>query len=245
MPEHPKSRTLAQMSNGVLGYPISKDSSDIIIKNAKKWLQTGRFQHITTLNPQIVMAARRNRHIHDHILDSICIVPDGVGVQWAYTRQNDDPINKLAGIDLMTDIIASGQFSIYLVGASKENIEAAAQNIASRYPQTSLLGHHHGYFDHPSKLISDIQHKKPDFIFVGLGCPKQEEFLIQLKPHLYHGIGMGVGGCIDIFADAKKRAPEWMVNSKMEWLYRGITEPKRILNWGYFPSYLWTVLNEK
>ncbi|WP_369405030.1 WecB/TagA/CpsF family glycosyltransferase [Piscibacillus salipiscarius] len=138
------------------------------------------------------------------------------------------------------------QKSVYLLGAKEHVVEKAATKIKNKYPNLVLAGYHHGYIDiNDSKIINQIQEAKPDFVFVALGYPKQEEWIYTHKEKLDKGIVMGVGGSFDIWAGEAKRAPKVWLKLNLEWLYRLVTNPTRIKRMVQLPKFLIHVLRGK
>ncbi len=110
---------------------------------------------------------------------------------------------------------------IYLLGASEENLKACAANIIRDYPKINIVGYHNGFFDleDPKEILEEIKNKKPLALFVAMGCPRQEKFIVKYMDQLPCKIYMGVGGSFDVIAEKVNRAPRWMINIGMEWAY--------------------------
>ena len=95
------------------------------------------------------------------------------------------------------------------------------------------------------KILEDIKSKKPLALFVAMGCPRQENFIIKYMDELPCKIYMGVGGSFDVIAEKVNRAPRWMINIGMEWAYRVIKEPFRNKRLGSIPRFLCLVLKDR
>ena len=108
------------------------------------------------------------------------------------------------------------------------------------FPEINIAGYRDGYFDidNPFELLEDIKEKKPYAIFVAMGCPRQEEFIVSYMNELPCKIFMGVGGSFDVIAEKVNRAPKWMIKLGLEWLYRVLKEPWRIKRLGSIPKFL-------
>lgn len=108
-------------------------------------------------------------------------------------------------------------------------IKRAYANAIDKF-NAKVVGYNHGYFDsHEEETIVDkINLLSPDVLFVGLGCPKQEEFIDKYKDKLNVKLIVAVGGSFDVLAERVKRAPRWMISLGLEWLYRVMVEPVRI-----------------
>ena len=137
--------------------------------------------------------------------------------------------------------------SIYLLGASEENLKTCVANIVRDYPDIKIAGYHNGFFDlnNPGIILEEIKEKKPTALFVAMGCPRQETFIIKYMNDLPCKIFMGVGGSFDVIAEKVNRAPKWMINIGMEWAYRVAKEPWRIKRLGSIPKFIWTVAKSR
>ena len=120
--------------------------------------------------------------------------------------------------------------SVYFLGASDEVLNIFIKNVRKKYKNINIAGYHHGYIDieNCDYIINDIKSKQPTIIFVAMGSPKQEIFITKYMNELPCKIFMGVGGSFDVISETTKRAPLWIINSNLEWLYRILKEPVRI-----------------
>lgn len=137
--------------------------------------------------------------------------------------------------------------SIYLLGASEENLKACVANIVMDFPKINIAGYHNGFFDlnNPKEILEEIKEKKPMAIFVAMGCPRQENFIVKYMDELPCKIFMGVGGSFDVIAEKVNRAPRWMINIGMEWAYRVSKEPWRIKRLGSIPKFIGIVIKNR
>ena len=154
---------------------------------------------------------------------------------------------RLPGIEMMESILKycnNAKKSIYLLGSNSENVEKAAKNIQKIYPNIVISGYHDGYFDDTEELriVDKINEVKPDILFVAMGAPKQEKWMYKHRKILNVKVSMGVGGALDVWAGAVKRAPKLFRKIGLEWLYRIITNPKRIKRSFMLPQFLFKVL---
>ena len=136
---------------------------------------------------------------------------------------------------------------IYLIGTTDENLKACVANLVANYPKINILGYKNGYFDinNSDEILKDIKEKKPYALFVAMGCPRQEEFIVKYMNELPCRIFMGVGGSFDVIAEKVNRAPNWMIKLGLEWMYRVLKEPWRIKRLGSIPKFLMLVTRGK
>lgn len=232
----------------VLGYEIfSEDKNSLIekIKTAKGKL------HIISGNPEVLTNGLNDKVLFENFTskESI-IIPDGIGVVIAAKIIKNPVSEKIAGIDVFKDILEycneSGK-SVYLLGAKEEVLMKCADNLKNIYNNSIICGFHNGFFDieNCDDIIADINDKKPFALFVAMGSPRQEKFIVKYMENLNVNIFMGVGGCFDVFSGETKRAPKWMISLGLEWLYRVAKEPFRIKRLGVIPEFLMKVIKER
>lgn len=207
--------------------------------------------HIVSGNPEVLYTGLNDKNLFDNFTsDKSLIIPDGVGVQISAKILKTPVEEKIAGIELMKKILEKCEDSgegIYLLGASEENLKACVANILRDYPRINISGYHNGFFDldNPREILEEIKEKKPMAVFVAMGCPKQEKFIVRYMDELPCKIFMGVGGSFDVIAEKVNRAPRWMIDIGMEWAYRVAKEPWRIKRLGSIPKFLWLVVKDR
>jgi N-acetylglucosaminyldiphosphoundecaprenol N-acetyl-beta-D-mannosaminyltransferase len=224
----------------LFGYPFANLSYSEVLAKIDPLLAAPQFHYFVTLNPEILLQSEQNLDLKTSILKADCIFADGIGLILGAFFLTRKKLSKITGSDLINKILAQKKYSFYFCGAKPEVIFKAVAAVKKTFPQSKILGFHHGYYsaNEEEKIILEIQTLKPDFILLGLGAPKQEILLNKLKSKLNHGIGIGIGGVFDVLSGQKKRAPKFLQKLGLEWLYRGIIEPKRIKRWFFIPKFL-------
>jgi N-acetylglucosaminyldiphosphoundecaprenol N-acetyl-beta-D-mannosaminyltransferase len=204
---------------------------------------------VVTANPEIVMEADKDTAYASVVNSADYIIADGIGVVIASRILGNPLPERIAGYDLLLQLLREGNeknWSAYFLGAKREVIEKAVNNIKETYPYLNISGWHDGYFDWSSSNIADeIAEKKPDLIFVALGFPRQEQWIAQNMNNFDKGIFMGVGGSFDVIAGEVKRAPIIWQRMNLEWLYRLLKQPSRWRRMLVLPLFLNKILNEK
>jgi len=188
-------------------------------------------QFIVTANPEIVMATKNNEPYKQIVQSATNIVPDGIGILLAAKRKKTPLQERIAGFDLFMDMLVyanENNATCYFLGATEETNKKAVENIQKQYPNIRILGRHHGYISLDDKeLAEEISTLQPDFIFVALGFPKQEEWIDSYSNLFQKGIFIGLGGSFDVLAGNVKRAPEIWIKLRLEWFYRIALQPTR------------------
>ena len=207
--------------------------------------------HIISGNPEVLYRGLDDKVLFNNFIsDDALIIPDGVGTQIAAKMLKTPVSEKIAGIEIMKEIITKCEEagdSIYLVGAEEETLKTCVENLKKDHPKLIIAGYKNGFFDldNCDELLADIKRKKPKVLFVAMGCPRQEKFIIKYFNELPVEIFMGVGGSFDVIADKVKRAPRWMINVGCEWAYRVAKEPWRIKRLGSIPKFLLKVASSR
>jgi len=227
----------------VLGMPVNV--CDDVFAAASGLFERGGGQ-IVTLNAEMTMAALADPALAGAIRGADLVIPDGAGVVWALGRQGIK-VRRAPGIELARQLLehaAAQQWRVALVGSSPQVLEKLCHILAKEIPGIQLVIAIHGYND-PQAWPAIEQHLlslHPDLTLVALGVPRQELW-IQSLPHPLVGIWMGVGGSFDVWAGTKKRAPRWMGQMHLEWLYRLIKEPTRWRRMLALPAFMRAVLS--
>lgn len=204
---------------------------------------------IVTANPEIVMHTKQDPDYKKIVQSADYVVADGVGILLAGKWLNKPIVERVAGFDLMMELLTFANSTgkkVYLLGGREETNEKAASAIKRDFPHLHLVGNHHGYFDWADHTIrKEIQALEPDFVFVALGYPKQEQWIEENLPSFSKGVFMGVGGSVDVLAGEVKRAPEVWRNLKLEWLYRLLKQPSRWRRMLAIPKFVFEILKIK
>lgn len=216
----------------ILGFNVSTQNEEKLLDNIFNDYKNNNQLFIVNINPEIIVANHKNKQIKDIFNKQKYQIPDGAGVVWASKRKKGNIKNRITGIDFMLQICEKSQeysSKIFLYGGKEKIAAKAAEELKLQYPQINIAGTCNGYEDE-NKVIDKIQKSNADILFVGIGSPKQEEFIIKNKDKLKNvKILMPVGGSFDVISKNKKRAPKWIIKLNLEWFYRLLQEPKRIL----------------
>ncbi|MBV7274185.1 WecB/TagA/CpsF family glycosyltransferase [Clostridiaceae bacterium UIB06] len=204
--------------------------------------------NIISGNPEVLYNGLNDHELFNNFTGNrSVIIPDGVGTVVASKIIRKPVKEKIAGIEVMEEIIKKcekEEKSIYLLGSKEEILQGCIQNLKNKYKGLNIVGSHNGYFDlnNCQDIIKDIQQKKPYALFVAMGSPRQDNFIINNMDNLTCKIFMGVGGSFDVFSGKVNRAPKWMIKLGLEWLYRVSKEPERIKRLISIPKFLFKVI---
>jgi N-acetylglucosaminyldiphosphoundecaprenol N-acetyl-beta-D-mannosaminyltransferase len=206
----------------------------------------------TSVNAYTIVSLQNDNALRAAINKSSLVNIDGMSVVWALKVLGHKNITKASCPDIFNRLIELSSekgYKPFFLGTTPEIIESAMINLKSKYPTLQIAGYHHGYFkDEESEKIAElIRASKADMLFLGISSPKKELFSDKYSEYMQIPYTFGVGGVFDILANVTKRAPVWMQNSGLEWLYRFIQEPRRM--WRRYMignvKFIWIVLKEK
>jgi N-acetylglucosaminyldiphosphoundecaprenol N-acetyl-beta-D-mannosaminyltransferase len=165
------------------------------------------------------------------------VIPDGMPLVWAMNARGAGLRDRVYGPTFTRRFLAScpGDKTHYLVGGSEECGRRFRERMLALNPSLNFIGGYHGrcsldgLLDHQVVVLAEIVEKRPDFIWVGLGTPKQYGWIARIKPLLDHGVLLAVGFAFDVNAGMKTDAPLWMQRLGLTWLYRMASEPRRLI----------------
>ncbi|MGN6298373.1 MAG: WecB/TagA/CpsF family glycosyltransferase [Ginsengibacter sp.] len=208
--------------------------------------------HHVVINAVKVVNAQKDEKLRDSIVSCDIINADGQGIIWASQLLNKPLPERVAGIDLMENLVelaAQRKYRIFFLGAKEEILQKVIQTYSKKYGSEIIAGYNNGYFkpDEEEKIARKIADSHADILFVAMSSPKKEIFLNTYKDLINTPFIMGVGGSFDVVSGLVKRAPKWMQASGFEWLYRTLQEPRRMWKRYLFgnSSFIYLVFKEK
>ncbi len=234
----------------LFGVKFNKANEEEAFKIFLQLLNNNRYSMIFTPNPEIVMLAQKDVEYKNILVEGDLVIPDGIGIIMASKIKKLGLEKRIPGIEFMERILKfsnNARKSIYLFGSTEENVKKAAENIKTKYPYIDIVGTRNGFYDENEelKIVDSINEVKPDILFVAMGAPKQEKFMYKYRKILNVKVAMGVGGSVDVWAGAVKRAPKFFRKIGLEWLYRILRNPSRIKRSFVLPKFLIKVLLSK
>ena len=187
---------------------------------------------VATANAEMIMRATKDAALRDVLAAAALVVPDGAGTVWAARHLGHAMPERVAGYDLVQELLRRAPAAhrrVYFFGSAPGVAEKAKAKAEQLYPGIKIVGVRDGFFsaDMNDAIISDIRTARPDLLLVALGVPKQEKWIHEHLAALGVPVAIGVGGTLDVMAGVMKRAPRWMQKAKLEWLFRGMLQPKR------------------
>ncbi len=220
----------------ILGVPLDNVTTAETVAIIDAMVRSRRPHYLATANVDFLVQALRDIELRRILLEAHLVLCDGTPLVWA-SRWLGNPLpERVAGSDLvplLIDRAAEKQYRIFFLGASPAVASQAIAKLKEKYPELIIAGHYSPPFsslldmDH-EEIKRQISRAKPDLLFVGFGCPKQEKWINMHYRTLGVPVSIGIGGTIDFLAGHLKRAPRWMQKSGTEWIFRLAQEPRRL-----------------
>lgn len=204
---------------------------DDICDRLKNRPQDGCFRH-QCLNAVKLPQAQKHAELYHALQNADCLSPDGMGIVWA-ARLIGIPVGqRVTGIDLMTALLprfAKSGTRVFLLGAKPDVVETLWNTLPIRYPGLVIAGAHHGYEPNDDKLAAIIRERGAHALFVALPSPRKELFVDSIAAKTGCRFAMGVGGAFDVLAGEVHRAPVIWQKCGLEFLWRILCQPRRMM----------------
>lgn len=225
----------------IIGVPISAVNMDSCIEEVFSNWDEAKGDYICVSNVHTTVMAHDDEQYMAVQSGSFLSLPDGKPLS-VVGRKHYPQMDRVTGPDFMRRIFDESRdrkLRHYFYGNTAENLEKLIETIKTEYPHLEIAGYEPSVFremsaEEEAELVERINSSHADFVWVGLGAPRQEIFCARMKGRT-DSIMVGVGGAFNVLAHIVPEAPQWMQNLSLEWLYRLIQEPKRL-----FKRYLTT-----
>lgn len=236
------------MKIDVMGVGFDNLTKSEFIHRARQMLNHREKGYVVTPNAEIVYEAVQDPDFRELLNGAALVLPDGAGVVLG-AKILDTPLKeKVAGIEFGEEVcrlLAQTGGRLYLLGSKPGIAEQAGEKLKQKYPGLVICGTADGYFQDEAAVVAKINETNPDVVFVCLGAPKQEKFIRDHFEELNATLYLGLGGSLDGYAGVAQRAPKWMIDLSLEWLYRLLKEPKRLGRMMRLPKFVLICLKEK
>ncbi len=232
----------------ILGVPVDCVSMASALDVVDDMVRERARGTIIAINPEKVIKARQDAVLLSQLRSASLLIPDGIGIVGAARLLGLAEIERVPGIDLMMAICeraATRGYRVFLYGAVPEVNAAATEALQAQWPSLQIVGRQHGYLaeaDMPG-LLSAINNSGADILLVALGSPRQEQWMTAHLPQLQVKVCQGVGGSLDVLAGTVRRAPASWRARNLEWAYRLLSQPRRLIRQTALPRFAFQVLS--
>ena len=227
----------------VLGVGVDAVDLDATLSAIGEAITAQSSAYIVLAPAHNVLAAHDDAELRAIFTRSALTVPDGMGVLWFLRLNGHDQANRVYGPDLLLAACERGLaagWRHYFLGGPEGRAARLADILAARYPGLRVAGSYAPPFGVTSaqeteQMLKDIEQSDPDIIWVALGSPKQERWMAAFRQRLSTPMLVGVGAVFDFLTGAKPQAPRGVQRMGLEWLFRLLSEPRRL--WRRYAQY--------
>lgn len=219
----------------VIGVPISAINKEMALNFISENFDDIRGNYVCASNAHTTVMAHEDSEYLKAQSESILSLPDGKPLAMVGKKKGFKEMSKISGLTFMQSTFTDERFTDknhYFYGCTQETIDLILKNIHEKYPKLKVCGSEPSIFRELddkdlNELIDRINKSNADFVWIGIGAPRQEKLMYRLKGKT-NTIMTGVGGAFNILAGLVNDAPKWMQNIGLEWFYRLIKDPKRL-----------------
>lgn len=236
------------MRVNVLGVGFDNITMEQAVAEGMRLMETEGMHYVVTPNPEIVELCREDAEAMEIARNADLVIADGIGVIYGAKILGTPLKERIPGVEfaqrLMERMAKNGK-TLFLLGAKPGVAEEAARRLRIKYPGLQIVGAHDGYFKEDEVVVKEIRESGADVVFVCLGAPKQEKWIVKNGEATGAHLLLGLGGCLDVFSGTVQRAPEIYQKLGMEWVYRALKNPSRAGRLVKIPLFLAHVVGEK
>ena len=221
----------------ILGVNVSCLNMQTLLDYIKNSLDSIKGKYICVTNVHTVVTSYDDEQYRNVQNGAILVLPDGGPIAKECRKRGYTETERTTGPDFLNEILkisSKYDYKHFFYGSTEETLIKLRKSIEDKYNNVNIVGMYSPPFrkltnDEDENIIKMINDSKADFLWVGLGAPKQEIFMAEHKDRIY-SLTVGVGAAFDYVAGNIKRAPSWMQKLNLEWLYRLLQDPARLFN---------------
>ena len=234
-------------SVSILGLPVHNLTMPLALEEIDRFVRSRTPHHIVTADASMLVMAQSDAGLHRIICNAEMVTPDSTGVLWAAKRHKGVLRERVSGVEIVERLCAASAqrgYRIYFFGAAPGVAEAAAARMSEKYPGLAVAGTRDGFFQESddSAIVEKIRASRADVLCVALGIPKQEKWICAHRDALQVPVLIGVGGTFDVLSGRVRRAPMLFRRIHLEWLWRLLSNPKKISKVALLPRFVRMVL---
>ncbi len=223
-------------TNNILGVSVSLINLPLAVAKISHKIAESQRIYITVTGVHGVMESQRDEALRQIHNNAGLVTPDGMPLVWLCRLKGYKHVQRVYGPDLLLAVCLHGLergWRHYFYGGAEGVPELLAQKLTQRFPGLQVAGTYSPPFrplsaEEDAQIVEIISATGADIVWVGLSTPKQEKWMAAHLGRLNAALMVGVGAAFDFHAGLKKQAPRWMQRSGLEWLFRLLSEPKRL-----------------
>jgi N-acetylglucosaminyldiphosphoundecaprenol N-acetyl-beta-D-mannosaminyltransferase len=222
-------------TKAILGSPVTAIPFDDQVSVITDWATKRQNRYVCVANVHMVVEAHWHVDFASVLQQADLVTPDGMPLVWLLRSMGVKHQNRVAGLDLFLAVCRKAQeqgIPVFFVGSQSMILERIRSRLHREFPTLTIAGMEPLPFrplkpDERELLLTRIEESGAGLVFVSLGCPKQEKWMHQNRDRI-SAVMLGLGGVFPVYAGIQRRAPQWIRERGLEWLYRLIQEPRRL-----------------
>lgn len=219
----------------IIGSPVTALPFDAQIGTIADWAKARLSKIVCVANVHMLVEAYWHVDFGSVLHKADIVTPDGMPLVWMIRLLGFRQQDRVAGLDIMTGVCQLAQstgISVYFLGPEPEVLERMRARLRREFPELSIAGMETLPFrpsplDEDKNLIERVNASGAGIVLIALGCPKQEHWM-AMHQNKINAVMIGLGGAFLVYAGVYKRAPRWVRELGLEWLYRLVQEPRRL-----------------
>ncbi len=219
----------------LLNFPVSIGPYSQFLENIVSAAARKESNYTCVANVHMLIEAYKNPGFASIIKNADTVTPDGKPLVWGLRLIHGIQQERVSGMDLLPDLLdklRQKRMSVYFYGGTEALLKSTETFLQNNYPGLEIAGLYSPPFrtlsrEEDEEVAKQINMSGANVIFVVLGCPKQERWMASMKGKI-QAVMIGVGGALPVMAGLQKRAPQWIQQSGLEWLFRLLQEPRRL-----------------
>lgn len=235
----------------ILGVNIAAINMAWLMQFIRKNINKLSGKYICVSNVHTTVMAYEDENYRNVQNSAILAIPDGGPLSSVGRKRGFHEMQRTTGPDFMEEVFKNSEkngYKHFFYGSTEETLKKMKEIIKEKYPKLEIVGMYSPPFrtlteEEDSEIIKKINDANPDFVWVGLGAPKQEIWMFN---HLnkIEGLMVGVGAAFDFMTGKIKRSPKWIQKLNLEWLYRLLQEPRRLFKryWHTNTRFIWNAI---
>lgn len=245
---------MVKAEQDVITMRVAVTTQQKVVQDVTGFIESGSSTYICVSNVHMCMETFDSESFRKVVNDADLVIADGRPIYWAQKLLGNKDAEQVRGQDItnaLCQLSSDTGLRIGLYGGSStEVLNKVVTKLSQQYPNIKIIYQYSPPFrvlteEESSKVINDINSAQVDVLFVGIGCPKQEIWMAQHRGKV-NAVMLGIGAAFDFIAGTKKHAPRWMQKMGLEWLFRLLSEPKRL--WKRYlkqnPRFIWYFLQQ-
>lgn len=220
----------------ILGVPISCITLQDATSRIEDWRRTEQKHYVCVREVSGLVEAWKSEKLRQIHFGAGMVVPDGMPLVWIAKWRGQSHTQRVCGRDLFSAVLKKSEItgaSHYFFGGTETSLKKLCDEVRTRFPKVNIAGTEAPPFRALTPLelesaVTKMNSSGADYIWIGIGSPKQEYLMSELRPKLNATALFGVGAVFDFYSGIKPIAPKWMQKAGLEWVFRFMTEPRRL-----------------